>query len=284
MIRIASIAALAVALTMSPSLAQAGTPDEDTCDRLTALPFDRDRPEGVKGVSDIAKKDLAAAIKACAAAAKAKDAHRRSTFQLGRAHEFARAFKEAGREYAKAAAAGSSAAMIGMGMLHANGNGVARSEAEMRAWFEKAADAGDPAGMTNLASVHGAGMGVPVDFAKARVLLAKAIDANYSEAMLQLGLMTQDGDGGPKDEAAAKALFEKAAALNNAGALYMLGEYAEAGRAGAKDTKVAMEFYRKSAELGDEDAREAYERLRCPYSLKDKSGKTAGAICLDVAK
>lgn len=286
--RIAHILALssafAAALMLSSALAQAGTPDEDACDRFAALPFDRDKPAAVKGVDDIAKKDIPAAIKACAAASKAANAHRRFVFQLGRAQEFNRAYKDAAREYAKAAAAGSTAAMIGLGMLHANGNGFAKSETEMRNWFEKAAEAGDPVGITNLASVYGAGMGVPVDFAKARALLAKAIEANYSEAMLQLGLMTQDGDGGPKDDAAAKALFEKAAALNNPGALYMLGEYAESGRAGAKDDKAAMEFYRKAADLGDEDAREAYERLRCPFGLKDKNGKSAGAICFDPPK
>ncbi len=92
--------------------------------------------------------------------------------------------------------------------------------------------------------------------------------------------MTQDGDGGPADEVAAKALFEKAAALDNAGALYMLGEYAEEGRAGAKDRNAAIAFYRKSAALGDDDARDALKRLRCPFELKDKNGKVAGAICL----
>src|SRR5687767_7032637 len=108
----------------SANWAMAATADEDTCDRIAALPFDRDRPESAKGATSIAKKDIPVAIKACATAAKTQGAHRRFTFQLGRTHEFARAYKDAAREYTKAAAAGSSSAMIGLGMLHANGQGV----------------------------------------------------------------------------------------------------------------------------------------------------------------
>ena len=64
----------------------------------------------------------------------------------------------------------------------------------------------------------------------------------------------------------------------------MLGEYAEQGRAGDKDEKAALAFYSKAAELGDEEAAAALERLRCPFSLKDKDGKPAGRVCFDGKK
>jgi hypothetical protein len=35
------------------------------------------------------------------------------------------------------------------------------------------------------------------------------------------------------------------------------------------------------AALGDEDARASLQRLRCPFTLKDKNGKVAGSICYD---
>jgi TPR repeat protein len=145
--------------------------------------------------------------------------------------------------------------------------------------------------MINLGSVYGAGIGVPVDFAKSRSWFEKAAAANSAEAMFQLGMMTQDGDGGPKDDPAAKAWFEKAAALDcdrlaafpddHAGALERLGAYAEDGRAGAKDAEAALAYYKKAAALGDEDAQASLERLRCPFTLKDKSGKVVGNICHD---
>jgi len=135
--------------------------------------------------------------------------------------------------------------------------------------------------MTNLASLYGAGLGGKTDFEMARKWYAKAIEANSSEAMYQLGLMTQDGDGGAKDDVAAKALFEKAAALDHADALERLGAYAEAGRAGAKDARAAIAYYKRAAALGNEDAGKALERLRCPFALKDRDGKSAGRICFD---
>jgi uncharacterized protein len=277
------VAVLAAGVVQTTS-ADASPADIATCDRLAAHPDDKDKLADVKGSYDIAGKDVPIAVKACKSAAAAPDAARRLTFELGRAYEFNRQNAEAVKAYRRAADAGSTSAMVGLGTLLINGTGIKSNPAEARAWFEKAASAGDLTGMTNLASVYGGGVGMPVDFTMARNWFAKAAAANSGEGMYQLGLMTQDGDGGPKDDAAAKALFEKAAALNHGGALERLGAYAEAGRAGSKDEKAAVEFYRKAAALGSDDARDARDaikRIQCPFALKDKNGKTAGSICFD---
>jgi TPR repeat protein len=255
--------------------------DVAACDRLAAHPDDKDKPADVKGSYDIAKADVASALKACKSAAAQPDAPRRIHLQLGRAFEFNGQNAEAVKAYRKAADAGSTSAMVGLGTLLVNGNGIKSNPAEARMWFEKAANLDDVTGMTNLASVYGGGVGVPADFAIARSWFAKAAAANSSEGMFQLGLMTQDGDGGPKDDAAAKALFEKAASLNHGGALERLGAYAEAGRAGPKDERAAIVFYKQAAEFGSDDAADALKRMRCPFVMKDKDGKTAGSICFD---
>ena len=84
---------------------------------------------------------------------------------------------------------------------------------------------------------------------------------------------------GPKDEAAARALFEKAAAQNHPGALERMGEFAQEGRGGPKDTDAAKAYYQKAAALGDEDAKKALKRLRCPYAIKDKRGNVVTNLC-----
>jgi TPR repeat protein len=269
----------AAALFLLPAAADAAAGPEETCDRIAAHPFDRDRPADVKGSLDIDKADINSGIAACSAALTKPDAPRRFTFQRGRLHEHAGGYARAADDYRAAAGAGSTSAMVGLGMLHINGNGVKQSNDEARKLFEKAANDGDAVAMNNLGSIYGGGIGVRADFARARAWFTSAANANYNEAMFQLGLMTQDGDGGRKDLSAAKAWFEKAAALEHAGAIYMLGSYAEEGKAGPRDQKAALEHYRKAAALGDEDAAEALKRLRCPYTLKDKDGKQAGAIC-----
>lgn len=272
--------ATCVAVTLLAGIAaHAATHDIATCDRLAAHPDDKDKPSGVKGNYDIAKADVAAALKACKAAVSAPDAPRRAWFELGRAYEFNRQNADAVKAYRKAVEAGNTSAMVGLGTLLVNGEGIKKNEVEARLLFEKAANAGDIFGMSNLASMYGAGIGVPVDFAAARNWYEKAAAANSKEAMFQLGLMTQDGDGGSKDDVAAKAWFEKAAEHDHGGALERLGAYAEEGRAGPKDEKAAIAFYKKAADLGDDDAADALRRLRCKFTMKDKDGKIVGNIC-----
>jgi uncharacterized protein len=259
--------------------AQAATDNLATCDRFAAHPDDKDKPSDIKGSYDIAKADVATALKACKAAVSVSNAPRRAWFELARAYEFNRQKAEAAKAYRKAADAGNTIAMAGLGTLLVNGDGVKKDEAEARALFEKAANAGDVIGMSNLGALYGAGLGVPVDFAIARKWYEKAAAANSSEAMFQLGLMTQDGDGGPKDDTAAKIWFEKAAEHNHGGALERLGAYAEEGRAGQKDEKAAIAFYKKAADFGSDEAADALQRLRCQFTMKDKDGKVVGNIC-----
>jgi TPR repeat protein len=276
-----TIVAIGIAVATCAGAAGAQSSDIATCDRLAAYPDDPDKPPGVAGNYEIPADEIATALKACKAAARAADAPRRIWFELGRAHEFSRQPAEAAKAYRKAVEAGSTSAMVGLGGLYAKGAGVKADPAEARKLFEQAATAGSPLGMVNLGSVYGAGIGVPVDFAKARSWFEKAAAANSVDAMFQLGMMTQDGDGGPKDDAAAKAWFEKAAARDHPGALERLGAYAEEGRAGAKDMTAALTYSKKAAALGDEDAQSSLKRLRCPFSLKDKRGKVVGEICYD---
>ncbi|MCJ9729880.1 tetratricopeptide repeat protein, partial [Bradyrhizobium sp. PRIMUS42] len=109
-------------------------------------------------------------------------------------------------------------------------------------------------------------------------LLGKAAETN-AEAQFQLGLMLSEGAGGAKDDAAARVLFEKAAAQNHPGALERMGAFAQEGRGGPKDKDAAKAYYERAAALGDEDAKKALERLRCPYAIKDKQGKLVTTLC-----
>ncbi|MBR0831237.1 sel1 repeat family protein [Bradyrhizobium manausense] len=273
---------LAVPLCLVQGMvANAAPADIAACDGLAAHPTDPDKPAEVNGVTVIAGSDIPAAVKACKAATAATDAPRRIWMELGRAYEFGGQPTEAANAYRKAAKAGNTTAMAGLGVLLIKGDGVRKNVEEARTLIETAAKAGDVEGMINLAAIYGAGVGVKTDVAMARNWYAKAAAANSSEAMFQLGLMTEDGDGGPKDDVAAKALFEKAAALDHADALERLGAYAEAGRAGEKDPKAAIAYYKRAAALGSEDAAKALERLRCPFGLKDRAGKSVGRICSD---
>jgi TPR repeat protein len=268
------VLALVSVLTLLPlhSPAQAQSADLVLCDRLATDPADPDKPADVKGTAEIAKTDVATAIKFCRTAA---GGSRRALYQLGRALAANQQVPDAIAAWRKAADKGSSSAMVELGVLLATGSGVARDEAQARKLFERAAEAGNPRGVSNLAALSG---GAPSDPARARGLLAKAAETN-AEAQYQLGLMMQDGTGGPKDEVAARGLFEKAAAQGHAGALERMGAYTQSGIGGAQDKTAAKSYYEKSAALGNDEAKAALKRAECPYVLKDKRGNVVSNLC-----
>ena len=43
--------------------------------------------------------------------------------------------------------------------------------------------------------------------------------------------------------------------------------------------RTAAKAYYERAALGDEDAKKALERLRCPYVIKDKRGNVVTNLC-----
>ncbi len=260
---------------VAPLAAHAQSADLVLCDRLAADPSDPDKSADVKGVTEIASADIPTAIRFCKTAA---GPSRRAMFELGRAYAAKGEIPAAITAWRKAAERGSSAAMVELGVLYGTGSGVAKDEAQARKLFEKAAQAGNPRGVSNLAALGGAGGTAPADPARARELLGKAAETN-AEAQYQLGLMLSNGTGGEKDDVAARALFEKAAAQNHPGALERMGAFAEEGRGGPKDAAAAKAYYERAGALGDENAKKALERIRCPYAIKDKRGNLVTTLC-----
>jgi uncharacterized protein len=242
------------------------------CDRLAADPSDPDKPADVKGVSEVAAADIATAIKYCGVAAKSQ---RRAMYQLGRAYAAKSQTTEAIAAWRKAADKGSSAAMVELGVAYGTGTGVTKDDAQARKLFERAAEAGNPRGVSNLAALGG---GTSANPARSRELLGRAAETN-AEAQYQLGIALSEGTGGEKDDVAARAMFEKAAAQNHAAALERMGAFTAEGRGGPKDSSAAKAYYERAAALGDEDAKKALEKLRCPYVIRDKRGGVVSTLC-----
>lgn len=268
-----SLTAFALLVALAPRLAHAQSAELVLCDRLAADPADPDKPADAKGVAEVAASDIETAIKFCK---KAAGSSRRAMYELGRAYAANRQMPEAIAAWRKAADKGSSSAMVELGVLYGTGAGVTKDEAQARQLFQRAAEAGNPRGVSNLAALGGGT--APGDPARSRDLLARAAETN-PEAQYQLGMMLAEGTGGEKDDVRARALFEKAATQNHAGALERMGAFAQEGRGGPKDAAAAKSYYERAAALGDEDAKKALERLRCPYAIKDKRGNVVTNLC-----
>jgi len=257
----------------APAAAHAQSADLVLCDRLAADPSDPDKPADAKGVTEVAAADIATSIKYCAVAARSQ---RRAMYQLGRAYAARGQMNEAIAAWRKAADKGSSSAMVELGVAYGTGTGVAKDEAQARQLFERAAAAGNPRGVSNLAALGGGTS--PADPVRSRELLGRSAQTN-AEAQYQLGMMLSEGAGGARDDVGARAMFEKAAAQNHPAALTRMGAFAAEGRGGPKDASAAKAYYERAAALGDEDAKKALEKLRCPYVIKDKRGNVVTTLC-----
>ncbi|MBI3700764.1 MAG: sel1 repeat family protein [Afipia sp.] len=266
--RLSIAAAVITACTVA---AHAQSADAVLCDRVAAFPGDPDKPADIRGVASIAPSDIDTAIKFC----KQAKGSRRFAFQLGRAYEANGDTQSAVAAYKNAAKQGSASAMSRLASLDKGG----AQSGETRKMFERAAEGGDPVALNNMAMTYATGDGVPVDYVKARSLFQQAADANNADAMFQLGLMTEQGDGGPKDDVAARALYEKAAARDHIGGLERAGDFNLAGRGGPKNESAAKTYYEKAAALGSEDAKAALNRMKCPFTIKNKTGQRVTDLC-----
>jgi uncharacterized protein len=61
--------------------------------------------------------------------------------------------------------------------------------------------------------------------------------------------------------------------------LEQMGIFAQNGRGGPKDETAAKGYYEKAAALGNENAKAALERLRCPIRVRDKYGNFVTNLC-----
>jgi TPR repeat protein len=113
--------------------------------------------------------------------------------------------------YEKAADNGNADAMINLGLLYANGQGVARDYAKAREWYEKAADKGDAEAMTYLGALYANGQGVAQDYAKARELFESGADKGDADAKQYLKQL-------PIEAAAAAGRYAEALQLQEASA------------------------------------------------------------------
>jgi TIR domain/Sel1 repeat len=101
-------------------------------------------------------------------------------------------------------------AMGNLGLLYANGRGVAQDYAEARKWYEQAAGLGYSDAMFNLGVLYEQGHGVTQDFAEARKWYEKAAALGNAAAMTNLGLLYQNGRGVAQDSAEARKWYEQA--------------------------------------------------------------------------
>jgi len=199
------------------------------------------------------------------------------------------------RWFGKAAEKGNTQGMIGVANCYLNGTGTEKDWDKAFSWYQQAAEQGDPAAMFNLAGCYLSGIGTTADAAKAIEWYKKAALKDYDLAMYNLGvgyltgtgtepneeqgvywmrrfaetgnpngmcylgLMYREGAGVEKDPQEAYKWFRKAADAGNPDGMFWVGWCIE-NQFGTENQ--ALEWYERAAEAGNEEAREAAERIR----------------------
>jgi TPR repeat protein len=97
------------------------------------------------------------------------------------------------------AQAGDREAQYRLGVMYAEGKGVAPNDAEAALWFERAANQGEPMAQYNLGASYAEGTGVRKDMAAAVKWFRRAADQGVALAQLNLGLLYAAGEGVPQD-------------------------------------------------------------------------------------
>ncbi len=117
----------------------------------------------------------------------AEEGHVRALTLLGYVYDKSEENEAAVRYYQRAAALGDGEALLALGAMYANGEGVARDFAQAVRLMEQSADAGHgPAAVTLANAYRDGGLGLSVDRAAARHWLERGIESGYEPARLEL--------------------------------------------------------------------------------------------------
>lgn len=267
-----AVAAVAVALSdSSTGQAQqlqndAGDAQATECDRLAGLKSDPDHVGDGVSVQDLAA-NATAAMAACEQALKAKPNARRFMTNLGLALSELNRSVEAMSLLRLAADMGSSTAMNGLGVLHANGKGVPIDQRRAMVWFLKAADLGNPRAMVNLGITYSK-RGPGKDMVRAMRWFRKAADMGDREGILHVGLLYHgfgnfgdDEDWNELDDKEALKWISKAADMGSAEAMYHLGTAHLFGHGVKKSDAEAASWFKRAADAGHESAKSWLESL-----------------------
>jgi uncharacterized protein len=160
-------------------------------------------------------------------------------------------YQTALRDWRPLAQKGIAGAEFGLGVMYANGDGVAPDYGIAAGWFRKAADKNYAAAEFELGRLYVNGHGVAKDYATALSWFRKAADQGSADGQFALGVMYQNGQGVVQDYATAANWYTKAAERDNPTAQYALGILYYQGEGVPKDLVTAYVWFELAAAGGD---------------------------------
>jgi TPR repeat protein len=147
-------------------------------------------------------------------------------------------------------------AQVNLGLMYANGQGVAQDDSKAFYWFHKAADQGHATALFNLGVMYANGRGVAQDDSKAFYWLHKAADKGDATALFNLGVMYANGQGVAQDYSKALYWLEKASEQGESDAQYAIGMMYARGDGCEEDIEKALYWFNQASDQGHIKANE----------------------------
>ena len=154
-------------------------------------------------------------------------------------------------EFRALAARGEPLAQFALGLMHAEGAGVAKDYGAAVEWYRKAAEQGHALAQYNLGVAYYAGVGVPRNYAEAVRWYDKAARQGDARSQNNLGYMYEAGKGVPQDYAMSVQWYRLAAEGGNVNAQVNLGNAYRIGRGVEADHDKAIAWLRKAVDQWD---------------------------------
>lgn len=126
---------------------------------------------------------------------------------------------------------------------------------------QRAAESGVLEAVFLMGTAYDEGLGRPLDHERAAIWHRRAAERGHVLGAHNIGNQYSEGRGVAVDHALAVEWWTRAAEKGDAITQLRLGESYEAGRGVTQDLDAAWDWYSRSAAAGNQDAREALERL-----------------------
>jgi TPR repeat protein len=143
---------------------------------------------------------------------------------------------------------------VNLGIMFANGTGVARDDGHAATLFQGACNAGIGAGCDHFGLALQFGRGIQQDLPRAIETLKKGCDLRNAEACNRRALMAERAQGGPKDSVTAVTFYQKACDLGDAFGCGNLANHLANGDGIPRDPAHAAALRKTACDKGDQQA------------------------------
>jgi len=164
-----------------------------------------------------------------------------------------------------------------LGLKYAEGEGIAKDEAEAAKWLQRAAEKGEALAQYRLGTLYEKGLGVPLDAKVAADWYAKTAEAGNVKAMHNLAVAYANGTGRETNYTEAARWFRSAAERGMADSQFNLAVLHERGLGVQTSLTDAYRWYAIAAAEGDAESSTRVEALtsQIPASERDAADKAA---------